>query len=167
MREQPLKCLARTPTLRVPSCQRGPLAVQDEAPLQLYMHGVDLYMNSHFDVWIVDIDQWRPGPIDEQNWRVPDFCHQGEVEELQRHQLDSSLAMEVAKQLPNLHFGDKLYDAFVHRHGRRHVTRNEYDQRTQRFYENKQMIEVSALSCSCKYNQAMKLLLHVCEAASS
>ncbi len=166
MREHPLKCLARTQTLRVPSCQRGPLAVQDEAPLQLYMHGVDLYMNSHFDVWIVDIDQWRPGPIDEQNWRVPDFCHQGEVEELQRHQLDSSLAMEVAKQLPNLHFGDKLYDAFVHRHGRRHVTRNEYDQRTQRFYENKQMIEVSALSCSCKY-QAMKLLLHVCEAASS
>ena len=159
MREQPLKSLARTPTLLV--------AVQDEAPLQLYMHGVDLYMNSHFDVWIVDIDQWRPGPIDEQNWRVPDFCHQGEVEELQRHQLDSSLAMEVAKQLPNLHFGDKLYDAFVHRHGRRHVTRNEYDQRTQRFYENKQMIEVSALSCSCKYNQAMKLLLHVCEAASS
>ncbi len=86
--------------------QQGPLAVQDEAPLQLYMHGVDLYMNSHFDVWIVDIDQWRPGPIDEDNWRVPDFCHHGEVEELQRHQLDSSLAMEVAKQLPNLHFGE-------------------------------------------------------------
>lgn len=114
---------------------------KDEAPLQLYMHGVDLYMNSHFDVWIVDINQWRPGPIDEENWRVPDFCHQGEFKELQRHQLDSSLAMEVAKQLPNLHFGDKLYDAFVHRHGRRHVTRNEYEQRTHRFYENKQMIE--------------------------
>ena len=41
--------------------------------------------------------------------------------------------------------GDKLYDAFVHRHGRRHVTRNEYHQRTQRFHENKQMIEVSTL----------------------
>lgn len=38
--------------------------------------------------------------------------------------------------------GDKLYDAFAHRHGRRHVTRTEYDQRTQRFHENKQMIEV-------------------------
>jgi len=83
--------------------------VQDEAPLQLYMHGVDLYMNSHFDVWIVDINQWRPGPIDEENWGVPDFCHQGEVEELQRHQLDSSLAMEVAKQLPNVHFGELAY----------------------------------------------------------
>ncbi len=73
------------------------------------MHGVDLYMNSHFDVWIVDIDQWRPGPIDQENWRVPEFCHQGEFEELQRHQLDSSLAMEVAKQLPNLHFGELAY----------------------------------------------------------
>ena len=73
------------------------------------MHGVDLYMNSHFDVWIVDINQWRPGPIDEENWRVPDFCHQGEFKELQRHQLDSSLAMEVAKQLPNLHFGELAY----------------------------------------------------------
>ena len=86
--------------------KNGLLAVQDEAPLQLYMHGVDLYMNSHFDVWIVDIDQWKPGPIDEDNWRVPDFCHQGEFEELQRHQLDSSLVMEVAKQLPNPHFGE-------------------------------------------------------------
>ena len=38
--------------------------------------------------------------------------------------------------------GDKLYDAFAHRHGRRHVTRAEYDQRTHRFHENKQKIEV-------------------------
>ncbi len=98
--------LGKNQTFHVPSCQQAPLAVQDEAPLQLYMHGVDLYMNSHFDVWIVDISQWRPGPIDEENWRVPDFCHQGEIEELQRHKLDSSLAMEVAKQLPNLHFGE-------------------------------------------------------------
>lgn len=38
--------------------------------------------------------------------------------------------------------GDKLYDAFAHRHGRRHVTKADYDQRTQRFHKNKQMIEV-------------------------
>ncbi len=67
--------------------------------------------------------------------------------------------------------GDKLYDAFVHRHGRRHITRNEYEQRTQRFYENKQMIEVSALGCFCKYDWAVNLLQHVwqhvCKAASS
>ena len=84
------------------------LCLQDDTPLQLYMHGVDLYMNSHFDNWIVDISQWRPGPIDEENWRVPDFCHQGEFEEVQRHQLDSSLAMQVARQLPNPHFGTLL-----------------------------------------------------------
>ena len=63
-------------------------------------------MQSHFDDWIVDIGSWRPGPIDEGEWRVPYFCHQAEAtEEAQRHRLDSSLAMEVAKQLPNPHFG--------------------------------------------------------------
>lgn len=115
---------------------------KDGTPLQFYMHGVDLYMQSHFDDWIVDIVTWRPGPIDEGEWRVPYFCHQAEATELaQRHRLDSSLAMEVAKQLPNPHFGDKLYDAFVHRHGRRHTTRDEYDQRAQMFHKNRQMIE--------------------------
>ncbi|KAL3157264.1 hypothetical protein ABBQ38_001497 [Trebouxia sp. C0009 RCD-2024] len=114
---------------------------KDGTPLQFHMLGIDLYMNSHFDDWIVDIAAWQPGPIDDENWRVPDMCHQAEAQELQRHRLDSSLAMEVAKQLPNRHSGDKLYDAFVHRHGRRHATRNEYDQRSQRFHENKEMIK--------------------------
>lgn len=83
--------------------------MQDGTPLQFHMLGVDLYMNSHFDDWIVNITAWRPGPIDDDNWRVPDMCHQAENEEvqgLQRHRLDSSLAMEVAKQLPNPHFGE-------------------------------------------------------------
>lgn len=80
--------------------------LQDETPLQFHMLGIDLYMNSHFDDWIVDISAWQPGPIDDENWRVPDMCHQAEVQELQRHHLDSSLVMEVAKQLPNPHFGE-------------------------------------------------------------
>ena len=83
--------------------------LQDGTPLQFYMHGIDLYMNSHFDDWIVDIDSWRPGPIDEGEWRVPSFCNQPgqaeEEEELQRHHVDGSLVMEVARQLPNPHFG--------------------------------------------------------------
>ena len=82
------------------------LALQDDTPLQFNMLGIDLYMNSHFDDWIVDISAWRPGPIDDENWRVPDMCHQAAVQKLQRHQLDSSLVMEVAKQLPNPHFGE-------------------------------------------------------------
>ena len=84
----------------------NPDGLQDETPLQLHMYGVDLYMNSHFDDWIVDISSWRPGPIDEENWRVPYFCNQVEAEDMQRHHLDSSLAMEVAKQLPNPHSGE-------------------------------------------------------------
>ena len=82
------------------------LAVQDNMPLQFHMLGIDLYMNSHFDDWIVDIVDWRPGPVDAENWRVPDMCHQSEAQELQRHRLDASLAMEVAKQLPNRHSGE-------------------------------------------------------------
>ena len=42
--------------------------------------------------------------------------------------------------------GDKLYDTFANWHGRRHVTKAEYGQRTQRFHENKRMIEVT---CFC------------------
>lgn len=63
------------------------------------------------------------------------------------HEMCNMLSGEVA--------GDKLYDAFAHRHGRRHVTRAEYDQRTQRFYKNKQMIEVV---CFCILLIRMTLL---------
>ena len=70
------------------------------------MLGTDLYMGSHFDDWIVDIVDWRPGQISDENWRVPEMCHQAEAQEPQRHHLDTSLAMEVAKQLPNRHFGE-------------------------------------------------------------
>lgn len=83
--------------------------LQDGAPLQFHMHGVELYSGSHFDDWISDITSWRPGPIDEDQWRVPDFCNQpqqAEAEQAQRHHLDASLAMEVARQLPNPHFGE-------------------------------------------------------------
>ena len=86
-------------------------ALQENIPLQFHMLGIDLYMNSHFDDWIVDISAWRPGPIDDENWRVPNMCHQATVQELQRHHLDSSLAMEVAKQLPNPHFGESACPA--------------------------------------------------------
>ena len=86
-------------------------ALQDEIPLQFHMLGIDLYMNSHFDNWIVDISAWRPGPIDDENWRVPDMCHQADVQEIHRHHLDSSLVMEVAKQLPNPHFGESACPA--------------------------------------------------------
>lgn len=81
--------------------------LQDNTPLQLHMWGVDLYMNSHFDDWIVDINSWRPGTIDEGNWAVPHFCKQSEAQEMQRHHLDSSLAMEVARQMPNPHHGNQ------------------------------------------------------------
>ena len=87
------------------------------------MHGVDLYMQSHFDDWIVDIGSWRPGPIDEGEWRVPYFCHQAEAtEEAQRHRLDSSLATEVAKQLPNPHFGRNLQN----QHALYHVSQSRH-----------------------------------------
>ena len=78
--------------------------------MQLYMHGVDLYLSSHFDVWIVNITLWKPGAIDEENWRIPALCHQAAAapQEVQRHRLDNSLAMEVAKQLPNPHFGESV-----------------------------------------------------------
>lgn len=73
------------------------------------MLGVDLYMNSHFDDWIVNVTAWRPGAIDEGTWAVPHFCKQSEAEVMQRHHLDSSLAMEVARQMPNAHFGTSIH----------------------------------------------------------
>ena len=79
--------------------------MQAGEPLEFHMFGVDLYMQSHFDDWIVDVTAWRPGQIEEGNWLVPHYCKQAEVEQLQRHKLDSSLAMEVARQMPNPHHG--------------------------------------------------------------
>ena len=38
--------------------------------------------------------------------------------------------------------GDEHYDAFVHKHSRRHLSKQEYQQRSQRFHEVKGMVEV-------------------------
>lgn len=88
--------------------QSSVMNVQDNKPLEFHMLGVDLYMNSHFDDWIVDVTSWRPGTIDDGEWAVPHFCKQNDAKIMQRHHLDSSLAMEVARQLPNPHHGTIL-----------------------------------------------------------
>eukprot|EP00891_Asterochloris_glomerata_P000653 jgi/Astpho2/653/Aster-x0947 len=112
----------------------------EDAPLELHMWGTNLYTGGHYDEYVADFHDWRPGPIDDEVWETPDVCRD-HPDAMQAHHVDSGLRLEMARQAPNRHWGDAEYDAFVHQHGRRHFSAEDYSRRQQVFGDNKHLIE--------------------------
>ena len=59
--------------------------------------------------------------------------------------------------------GDEHYDAFVHKHSRRHLSKQEYQQRSQRFHEVKGMVEVCTF-CLLVFSKALQRMALQCDA---
>ncbi|KAK9846258.1 hypothetical protein WJX81_000204 [Elliptochloris bilobata] len=102
------------------------LAGRDGEPLALLMRGVNLYTGGHFDEYDAIFFAYKICPEE------PDPAVRG----VARHQRRYSSAALWRSLLPNRHYGDAAYDAFVHRHGRRHGSAEEYEGRRQVFHEN-------------------------------
>ncbi|KAK9812379.1 hypothetical protein WJX73_006336 [Symbiochloris irregularis] len=118
---------------------------QGGSPLRLEMWGVNLYTGGHFDDYEVDFRNFSAGSPPTDIFKIPDICplkpsvRDSYVGRMQmRH---SGLMRHLAIMHPNAHWGDAEYDAFVHRHGRRHRSEEEYQGRAQVFMDNQRMIE--------------------------
>ena len=59
----------------------------------------------HYDEYVADFHDWRPGPIDDAVWETPDVCRD-HPDAVQAHHVDSGLRLEVARQAPNRHWGE-------------------------------------------------------------
>ena len=59
----------------------------------------------HYDEYVADFHDWRPGPIDDDVWETPDVCRD-HPDAMQAHHEDSGLRLEVARQAPNRHWGE-------------------------------------------------------------
>ena len=59
----------------------------------------------HYDEYVADFHDWRPGPIDDEVWETPDVCRD-HPDAMQAHHVDSGLRLEMARQAPNRHWGE-------------------------------------------------------------
>ena len=59
----------------------------------------------HYDEYVADFHDWRPGPIADEVWETPDVCRD-HPDAMQAHHVDSGLRLEVARQAPNRHWGE-------------------------------------------------------------
>lgn len=48
------------------------LDANQSAPVKLHMWGVNLYTGGHFDEYVVNYYNYKPGPIDDKIWEVPE-----------------------------------------------------------------------------------------------
>ncbi|KAK9819683.1 hypothetical protein WJX72_001073 [[Myrmecia] bisecta] len=113
---------------------------KEGAPLQLHMWGINLYTGGHFDEWISTYTDFKAGPLAEDVWSVPDFCPKEPSVMLPQHR-ETGLTADLRRMLPNAHYGDEAYDAFVHKFGRRHRTHEEYQGRSQVFQDSVRLIQ--------------------------
>lgn len=104
-----------------------------DEPLELNMVGINLYTGGHKDNYVAyyygyeAVDSFPEGmfspPVDlECSDAIPDVVgasHRASPSSRRPSHLFRSL-------MPNVHWGEAAYDAFVHRHGRRHSSREEY-----------------------------------------
>jgi cathepsin L len=109
-------------------------AVSDDRPLELSMLGVNLYTGGHKDVYVATYYNFEaapdsgfpegtfsPPPEQDCTDADPDFAGKQRPHEFLR------------KMMPNVHWGHQKYDAFAHRHGRRHASLAEYTARRGHF----------------------------------
>ncbi|KDD75475.1 papain family cysteine protease, partial [Helicosporidium sp. ATCC 50920] len=121
----------------------------DGTPLRLWQLGTNLYTGGHKDVYISDFYDYAPQKkaFDESVFAVPEWgnCPKNdappESAHTDAHGPVDAISRAVRRMTPATHYGDAHYDAFVHRHGRRHRHSAEYESRRAEFHSNRARIE--------------------------
>ena len=80
--------------------------MQDGTPLRLYMWGANLFTGGHFDAYIVDYYDYKPGAIDADVFSVPDMCPRKISPDLLAKK--SHWLAHVRSIFPSPHFGEAL-----------------------------------------------------------
>ena len=122
----------------------------DNSPVALHMIGINLYTGGHKDNYVAEYydfteikeDSFPDGTFEPPSDVVctavdPDLGRGGgvvSVSPLRRRHM-------VWNVLPNLHYGDRGYDVFVHTYGRRHASKKEYAVRHRHFSQNVEFID--------------------------
>ena len=76
-------------------------------PLRLYMWGKNLFTGGHFDAYVVDYYDYKPGPPADEVFSVPDYCPTNISPDLSPNQQESHWISRVRAALPSQHFGKK------------------------------------------------------------
>lgn len=79
------------------------------------MWGKNLYTGGHFDAYVVDYSDYKPGSIPEDTWEVPQICP-SEVGPENAAAQSSHWLTKLRSVLPNVHFGRKLLLCFWREH---------------------------------------------------
>ena len=70
------------------------------------MWGKNLYTGGHFDAYIVDYSDYKPGAISEDTWEVPHICP-SEIEPESVAAKSSHWLAKLRSVLPSAHYGMK------------------------------------------------------------
>ena len=114
----------------------------DGTPLELNMLGVNLYTGGHKDRYIAyyhsyeEVESFPQGTFDPP----AEVNCDGDLDGLAAT-ARSRPAQVFRSLMPNVHWGHAAYDAFVHRHGRRHGSAREYRDRLTHFSASKRFVE--------------------------
>lgn len=117
-------------------------ADRDGNPLELNMLGINLYTGGHKDLYIAyyydyeEVSSFPEGTFDrpsglECSPATPDMV---------TGSWGSKTMSLLLNIMPNIHWGDRSYDIFVHRHGRRHKSQAEYNARQRHFEASTQFV---------------------------
>jgi cathepsin L len=126
-------------------------ASADGHPRALRMLGVNLLTGGHKDEYVATYYNYTPldGIADEElqppaglhcSEAAPDAVAAAAPASHRPRGLRAGPAAALRRAMPNVHWGDAAYDAFSHRHGRRHGRAGEYAARRDEFRANAQFI---------------------------
>ena len=107
------------------------------APLQLWMLGVNLLTGGHKDLYIIDYYNFTAGGVSDADFELPAW---GNCDTPDFAVPPNDLAAAWAPHFPSAHWGEPAYDAFSHRHGRRHAHADEYSARHAEFERSRAFV---------------------------
>lgn len=113
------------------------------APLELRMLGANLIGGSHKDEYVVRYTNYTVGPIPDSEFSAPDLhcLAAAAVVAPPGSEPELRLSASFRSHAPPVHFGDSAFDAFAHRHGRRHATPHHYEARRQVFHASAAFVD--------------------------
>ena len=87
---------------------KASLMLQEGAPLQLNMWGINIYTGGHYDHYIVNYFGFSKGPAPEGTFDVPDFCPTKPEpgNQMTPHHRQAGLGAQLRRLLPNAHSGE-------------------------------------------------------------
>ena len=119
----------------------------DGDPIRFHMIGNDAFSGSHFDEWVVDYIDYKPGKPDRDLFDRPRLCdHETALKSRHAAGRHSPGVFRMMQLTPKVHYGgeDVEYDAFLttgHGRGRKHASLLEYRHRLGLFKENSMTIQ--------------------------